>query len=73
MATSLELVLCESFALQDRRVNSLQREIILGTGEVQKTQAVDVALVLGGNRYLREESVRQLSKVIDNLLCERWT
>lgn len=72
MATSLEFVLGESLALQDRRVNGLQREIILGTGEVQKTQAVDMALVLGGNRYLREESVRQLCKVIvDSLLYER--
>jgi len=43
-----ELVLCESLTPKDGRFgNSGQLEVILWTGEVEDTKAVDVLLVLG--------------------------
>ena len=88
MSTRLELVLRGPGPLEDRRVDRLQHEIVLRAREIQESEAIDVALILGRNCDLSAVRRQYLTRVWagakanaektgpveeGNLLDGRWT
>lgn len=57
VASLLELVLSESLPFQNWRVNGVEDEVVLWTCEVEKTEAINVLLILGRHGYLIHELV----------------
>lgn len=57
MPAGFELVLHEAGPLEDGGVNGLEDDVVLGAGEVEEAEAVDVPLVCGWERDLQRWGV----------------